>query len=217
VTLVRTLRRRIVAAGGGGGGGDVSTSFPDTENPISQSGLWINGGTDGGSWNDVRTTPGLAFAAAIVSTTDDDLAVLTTAFGLNQYIEGTVHRAGGYSPPDSHEIELLVRFVISSGVARGCEINWGHAGNAQIVKWNGDLGDFDTPVDLGGIGAPADGDRLRVEAIGDEITVYKNDVSVGSTTMAGLADGQPGIGFFPRTGATLSSLGWSSIVAGELS
>lgn len=193
-----------------------TTNFPATENPISQGGMWINGGSVGVDWNNVRTTPGLAFASTIVSTTDDDIAVLTTSFHLNQFVQGTVFRAGGYVPPDNHEIELLLRFVISPGVARGCEVNWNPGGNIEMVKWNGPLGDFDTPVEGGNIGNPATGDVLRVEMVGTTVTVFKNGVSVASTTFTGMNDGQPGIGFFPRTGATLSSLGWSSLTAGEL-
>jgi hypothetical protein len=191
-----------------------SSSFPGSENPLSESGHWLNGGTTGGSWNNVRKTPGLAFAAALVSTVDDCLAVLTTGFGVNQYIEGTVHRAGGYSPPDSHEIELLGRFVITPGVARGCEVNWGHAGNLQIVKWNGPFNDFEVLTTVSA-GPPAHGDRLRLALIDSTAYVFKNDVFVTSVVISGLADGQPGIGFFPRAGATLSSLGWSSIIAGS--
>ena len=41
--------------------GTYSTNFPSTENPISESGRWINGGSTGLKWANVRTTPGLAF------------------------------------------------------------------------------------------------------------------------------------------------------------
>ena len=41
-----------------------TTNFPLTENPISEAGNWINGGTVGLDWTNVSTTPGLASAAS---------------------------------------------------------------------------------------------------------------------------------------------------------
>jgi len=37
------------------------TSFPLTENPISEGGKWINGLTTGLDWSDVRTVSGIAY------------------------------------------------------------------------------------------------------------------------------------------------------------
>jgi hypothetical protein len=36
------------------------TNFPLTEDPISEGGNWIGGGTTGLDWNNVQTTPGFA-------------------------------------------------------------------------------------------------------------------------------------------------------------
>ena len=44
---------------------DYSTSFPATESPISESSNWTNGLAVGLDWNNVQTTPGKAFGAAI--------------------------------------------------------------------------------------------------------------------------------------------------------
>lgn len=193
-----------------------STSFPATENPISQSGIWVNGGSVGGNWNNVRTTPGLAFGAATVSSTDDCLAHLNLGFLPSQSIEGTVFKAGGYSPPDSHEIELLTRWSIALGVSRGYEVNWQFAGICQIVRWNGSLGDFTVIGSDVDIGAAVTGDKLKVTVVGSNIKVYKNSVEVRSETDSTWTTGNPGIGFFPRTGATLASYGWSHIDVTEL-
>jgi hypothetical protein len=37
--------------------GTYTTSFPVTENPISEGGKWISGRAVGLDWTDVRTTP----------------------------------------------------------------------------------------------------------------------------------------------------------------
>jgi hypothetical protein len=203
----------------GGGGASYTTNFPATENPISQGGMWINGKAVGLDWNNVQTTPGKAFAAAFVGGYDDPIAVLNTTFTANQYAQGTVYRAAGYSPSTNHEIELLLRFRITPDTARGYEILWGHGGELNIVRWNGPYGSY-TPL-LGTIGpnlgAAVDGDVLRGEIVGNVVRVYKNGTLVATTPADNtFADGQPGIGFWPRPGATLQSFGWKSFSAGSL-
>jgi subtilisin family serine protease len=204
---------------GGTGGASYSTNFPATENPISQGGMWFNGNAAGLDWNNVQTTPGKAFAAAFVGGYDDPIAVLNTAFTANQYAQGTVYRAPGYSPTTNHEIELLLRFRITPDSARGYEILWGHGGELNIVRWNGPYGSY-TPL-LGtigpNIGAAVDGDVLRGEVMGNVVRVYKNGTLVATSPADNtFTDGQPGIGFWPRPGATLQNFGWKSFSAGSL-
>jgi hypothetical protein len=200
-------------------GGSYSTNFSSTENPLSEGGKWVNGKAVGVDWNNVQSISGKACAAAFVSGYDDPIAVLNTSFSPNQFAQGTVSRAAGYAPGASHEIELLLRFRVTTRSARGYEVLWGHSGELNIVRWNGPLGSY-TP--LGGtygpnIGAAVDGDVLRAEIIGSVIRVYKNGTLVltgpSNTTWA---DGQPGIGFFPRSGATLANYGWKTFSAGTL-
>ena len=159
-----------------------STNFNLTENPIS-AGRWINGKAVGLDWNDVQSVPGKAYASALATGYDDDIAVLNTTFAANQYAQGTVYRVSGYSPGVSHEIELLLRFQVTAHNARGYEVLWGQTGEVNIVRWNGPLGDY-TPlgaVSGPNIGAAVDGDVLRAEIIGSVIKVYKN----GSLVMTG--------------------------------
>jgi hypothetical protein len=195
--------------------GSYTTNFSDTENPLSEGGSWIDGGDTGLNWNNVQKS-GFAYATTFATTTDDDIAVLNTAFAGKQYVQGTVKRDVGYSPSNSHEIELLLHFAISANVARGYELSWSYAGNIQIVRWNGALGDF-TVLNTLTVAAPSDGDVLRGEIDNSGvIMVYLNGVSQGSATDTTWTDGQPGIGFFPRTGATLTALGWKSFTGGSL-
>jgi len=201
--------------------GSYSTSFLLNENPISEGGRWINGGAVGLNWNNVQTIPGRAYGASIVSGYDDDIAVLNTAFAADQYAQGIVYRAAGYAPSGSHEIELLLRFRIVAGNARGYEVLWGGGGTTNgelaIVRWNGPLGDY-TSLASTTIAPAVSGDVLRAEIIGRVIKVYLN----GSLVLTGPSnstwtDGQPGMGFWPtdRGGVTPSSYGWSSFSAGD--
>ena len=224
--------------GGSGGGGAAtpcgtvsasaySTGFAVTENPISEGGRWVNGKTDGVDWNDVQTVPGKAYAADFVgggSRYNDPIAHLNASFrtfASNQYAEGIVFRAPGYrNPDDKHEVELLLRFEIAANSARGYEVLWGQDGEIFVVRWNGPLGNYTT---LGGVrdpgpGPAVDGDVLRAEIVGNEITVCKNGdvVIVVSDPDSTWVDGQPGIGFWPTAGSTLEDYGWMHYEAGDL-
>lgn len=232
------IRRSGVASaftsGGGGGGGDFSTTFSATENPISEGGIWLNGQTDGGDWHDCLTTSGRCVGAAdnFVSRYADDICCLKTsyrAFSAAQWAQATLYVAGGYTGGGgSHECELLLRWSISSGVARGYEAAIGirPAGTyAFIVRWNGSLGDYTALWDPGGsLGsytntptAMADGDVMRAEiSAGGVISLRQNGILLGSVTDSTWTGGQPGMGFWPVDGATAGSMGWSDFSAGDL-
>ena len=176
------------------------------------------------SWNNVQTQPGLAFAAQFVglssSRYDDCIAILNSpTFNADQYVQATVSRVPGYrNPIDKHEIELLLRFQITPNGARGYEILWGQDGEIYVVRWNGPLGSYTA---LGSIpDAPANmavnGDVLRAEIVGSVIRVYRNAILVLSVTDTTYTTGQPGMGFWPTAGSTLSSYGWKNYLAGSL-
>ncbi|HKE92690.1 MAG TPA: hypothetical protein VKB34_00175, partial [Povalibacter sp.] len=209
--------------------GTYSTSFDATENPLSEGGKWIAGKSVGGAWNNPQTASGYAFASvrsgASGSRYDDSIAVLSSsaqAFKANQYAEGTVYLASGYSGA-SHEVELLLRFSIGSQDAHGYEILWGLPGYIAIVRWNGPLGNYTPLYDpgKGSIAVPKDGDVLRAEINGSIITVKLNGNTVASVNVnaAGgtvYSSGQPGIGFWPVDTSTPKNLGWKSFQAGSL-
>src|SRR5262249_6167422 len=54
-------------ASGGSINGSYSTTFPLTENSISEGGSWTNGGATGLGWANVQTTPGLSFGTGPVN------------------------------------------------------------------------------------------------------------------------------------------------------
>ena len=59
------------------------SNFPKTENPISEGGNWINGGTTGLDWGNVLTTPGKVFGDQTPGTPPykDPTAILTGSWG----------------------------------------------------------------------------------------------------------------------------------------
>lgn len=200
-----------------------STLFPSTENPISEGNIWTNGGIAG--WNNMQTTPGLVFGTAHITSGFTDNCALITGFSAwltnNYYIEAVVFRAGGYNPATVHEIELLVRGTItagSPGTITAYEILLNSAGNGDIVRWNGNQGDFSTGQDPSfAPSGVADGDIFRVEVTGTSLIVKKNGTQIGSVSGITLSTGSPGVAAFDRGGdAVLSSMGWKSVTIGVI-
>lgn len=211
-----------------------TSTFGGTENPVSESGKWVNGASVGLDWTNVRTTPGLAFADGQTTGYNDAIAHISTSihtFTNNQWAEGTVYRAPGYAPTTKHEVELHLRWATSAHNAVGYEIGWGiHAATAYIflVKWLGGLGSYTAVYDPGdgSIAIPQTGDVFRAEITGSALTVKLNGSIVtgfngmdvtNSGAVALITSGQPGMGFWPNGGDTVpASYGWSKHRAGEL-
>jgi len=183
-----------------------STAFSTTENPISENGKWTNGGNVGLDWQNVRTTagtPNKAYGTGVSDDYNDCIAVLS-GFPANQSAEATVYRAAGYTPPSSHEIELLLRFQVSAHTARGYEMDFWYGGESlQIVRWNGRMGDF-TVLNVSGPGPQGlvTGDIVKAQMIGNTITVFKNGKVISTAIDDTFKDGNPGMGFFIRPGGT---------------
>jgi hypothetical protein len=213
--------------------GNYSTNFPLNENPISEGGKWVNGKLIGTNWNNALTVPGRATASVLSgnpSRYNDSIAHLSTSvatFTPNQFAQGVVYKAAGYDPRavGKHEVELLLRFSITNGVARGYEIGWGTDGYIFLVRWDGGLGSYTALYDpgTGSIPIPQDGDVLRVEIIGNNVSAYRNGVLIAGWPQAVTSHGgtvwtagQPGMGFWPVDGATPANLGWKTYQAGNL-
>jgi hypothetical protein len=180
-----------------------STNFSGVENPLSEGGVWTEGGVTGIDWQNVAKDNGLAYASATSAGFNDCIAHVSGC-AADQFAQATVHAVNGYNPKSSHEVELLLRFKITNKNARGYEINCGWGGAySQIVRWNGALNDFTYLNPQGpGFGTLVEGDVIKATAIGSTITVYKNGQQVMQVMDATWADGNPGAGFFVRPDAS---------------
>jgi hypothetical protein len=208
--------------------GAYSTNFSATENPLSEGGKWVVGKVNGLDWNNPVSASGKAYASVLSgahgSRYDDSIAHLNASslpLTANQYAQGTVYLANGYSGA-SHEIELLLRFSIGAHDAHGYEVLWGLTGYVAVVRWNGPLGNY-TPVydpGSGSIRIPRNGDVLRAEINGNMLVVKLNGGTVATVDLAAVGtvwpSGQPGIGFWPVDSANPISYGWQSFEAGDL-
>ena len=178
-----------------------TTTFPLTENPISEVGNWVNGKAVGLDWSDVQTIPGLAFGTESGNNGyDDSTALLTGTWGPNQSAEATVHTVH-QNDNIFEEVELRLRSSLSAHSATGYEINFrcSKTSNAytQIVRWNGPLGNFTyVASNQGSQYGVKDGDVIKATIVGNVITAYINGVQVVQGTDKKFASGSPGMGFF---------------------
>ncbi len=197
-----------------------TTNFPLTEDPIAESGKWINGQANGLDWTNVRTTPGLAFGSDQgAASYDDSIAVLTGSWGPDQTAQATVHSIN-QNDRLYQEVELLLRFVISPHDSRGYEVSFKcsktSAAYAQIVRWNGTRGDFASLVLVSGVRyGVTEGDVVQATIVGSLITGYINGVQVVQATDTTFSTGSPGIGFFAPTANTNRDYAFSSLTVAD--
>jgi hypothetical protein len=203
--------------------GTYNSNFPLTENPISESGKWIDGGVTGLDWTNVRTTPGLAFGtqsgtAGGNAQYADSTAVLAGTWGPNQTVQATIAVTNASSSSSVfEEVELRVRTIITAHSITGYEINCSVSANAgkfylQIVRWNGPIASWRL---LDSKAAHAvNGDVLKATIRGSTITAYLNGAQVVQVTDNTYNSGSPGIGFFLQGASGLNAnYGFSSFTA----
>jgi hypothetical protein len=190
-----------------------TTNFPLTENPISEGGVWHKAGLD---WANVATTPGRAFSTQTSNAYDDAYAFLS-GFSSRQSGQGVIHLASGYSPPNSHEVEIILRASDAAHEIHWyeCNLSW-DGGYAQIVRIDGAIGQFQDITQTSVPIKPKNGDVFRCTADGNVITSYLNGVMMSRTVDDTFPSGQPGMAFFIRPGATASSYCFSSFTASNL-
>ena len=214
-----------------------STKFPSPpapENPISESGNWINGKTNGLDWNDVSTTGSFAFGTQTGSDEfADSTAILTGTWGADQSAQAVIHIVQQDSGVVAEESEIRLRSWLTTtpcpsqstgGCATGYEINFSAvSGNnyVQIVRWNGPLGSF-TLLDARSA-TVNNGDTVKATISGNTITAYVNGVQVLQVTDATYNSTycsshpcNPGMGFYLQNGSGTGSnshFGFSSFQA----
>jgi hypothetical protein len=198
------------------GRGSYCTDFPLQEDPISEAGAWS---AISSPWLRVRTLDGIAKPDAYVSGYNDNYARLS-GFGPDVEITATVYIADG---APLGELLLLARMDDTETTNRGYEFLYDGDGSVQLMRWNGDFGDF-TPMggESANPGPLQDLDQLRLRIEGSTITAYHRRppadfVEIGQTIDDTWADGQPGMGFFVRDrGQTIDAIGFRDYCVEEI-
>src|SRR6516164_8155859 len=188
------------------------TSFPATENPISENGNWISGGKIGLDWGDVQTTSGLAFGTVVSGAPpfNDSTAIVGGTWASDQMAQATVHSVNPTSSIQE-EVELRLRTAITAHNITGYEIDYRVTNDGSqylaLVRWNGPLNSF-TYITLCPTGSSCagpglrNGDVVKATVIGSTITGYINGVQVIQGKDTTFTSGSPGIGFWNLGGTT---------------
>jgi hypothetical protein len=214
------------------------TRFEHDEAPISEGGMWLNGRKDGVDWCDVLVKDGHAYGeitrmavaerraeqdalgagasegGAAEGDYDDPTAVLAGPWGRNQFGRATVYSR---NPTNRYfqEVEIRLRSSITPNSCTGYEVFFRclktDEGYAEIVRWNGRIGDW-TSLNkrIGSEYGVKDGDVIEASIVGDQIRGYINGVEVISATDDKFPTGSPGIGFNFFVGDTNVDHGLSS-------
>jgi predicted RNA-binding protein len=212
------------------------TDFPLEENPLSEGGMWINGNADGIDWTDVMSSHGVVYGAPSrmdvaerrieqgnldsgddsdpVGDYDDPTAVLAGEWGPDQHAKATVHSR---NPTAQYfqEVQLRVRTVIEPNKCTGYEVFWRclktDEGYAEIVRWNGPVGDFTSLKKLFGANCAVEhGDIVEATIEGNLLKGFINGVEVINATDDVFQSGSPGVGFNFGVGETNVDHGFSS-------
>jgi len=206
---------------------EYSTTFPLTENPISEGGNWVGGQTAGDNlWGNCQTNGTMVFGVAQPTEYGDPIAILTGTWGTNQTAQATV-KIGTTPTGCCHEVELHLRMAINAatnqitGYEINCNVDIGDY--LQVVRWNGPNGSFTY------LGTRPDhcvnGDVLTASISGGAndtiINVWKNGsllqfdtgTNVPDNTGTAFTNGAPGLGFFDYSDSNWNYFGFSNFMA----
>lgn len=175
------------------------THFRHNENPLSEKGNWITGAKVGVDWYDVLTGNGLAFGAVTQGAYTDPTALLTGTWGKNQTVKAKVF-SRNQTEKYYQEVEIRLRSTLQPHLCTGYEVFFRCLKTpnayAEIVRWNGKLGDWTSLLKHNGVQfGVKDGDTIEATIVGNVIKGNINGVEVISARDDTYAEGNPGMGF----------------------
>ncbi len=208
--------------------GTYTTTFPLTENPISEGGKWVGGQNAGGNlWGNVQTTPGLAFGVSEPTQYGDPTAILTGSWGPTQTVSAKMKINTRPTGTCCHEAEVRLRTTIGTRSITGyevyCSVMTSPNNYCHIATWGGPNGVYNNLADYTGpLSTLNDGDELKATASGTNpttITAYVNGTQImqvkdsGGSGWGPWTSGNPGIGFYDNQDSHWNYFGFSSFTA----
>jgi hypothetical protein len=202
-------------------GNTYSSNFTASENPISESGNWINGQSTGIYWSNVSISPGFARGQQQPDngTYNDSTALLTGTWNPDQSVQVTIVNS---SPSDSsvREVEIRLRSTLSADYCSGYEVYWSAQPSnpyLTVAKWNGPINSYANLAETTSGVTMHNGDVFSASISGSTITAYINGVQKLQLTDSSFSSGNPGMGFYlANTGGNptaQSQYGFSSFSA----
>lgn len=202
-----------------------TTNFPNTETPISEGGLWVNGGTTGLDWKNMNSTPGFAIGTQVGNEScptncNDSTAVVGGSWGSDQTCQITIKvNSAPSSAGVFQEAECRLRTTITAHSITGYEGNCSVSTTntyIQIIRWNGALGSFTQLNGDGNVHHCVNGDVLKMTAVGSLISVFLNGSLIETATDSTYTSGFPGVGAFTTGGTGINgNFGISSVTLSD--
>jgi hypothetical protein len=200
-----------------------ATSFPLTENPLSENGRWIGGKSRGIDWADFRSTPGLAYGKQPGNNPgrfDDSTALLTGTWGPDQSVEAVVYN-DTKNTTAVMEVEIRLRSTMLPHSSTGYEVYWSVQRTnpyLTIARWNGVFRSYTNLVTISQGVAVHTGDVVKASIVGSIVTAWINGVEKLKYDTARdhlrFSSGNPGIGSYLQNGTGINSeFGFKSIAA----
>jgi len=181
-----------------------STSFPLTQNPISEGECWINGGALGLDWTNVSTTPGIAIGHQVGPDFTDATALLSGTWGPDQTAMATVYTVD-QNDACYQEVELRLRSTNSAHVNTGYKIifnmcrprprTWASGGGTVPLECS-----TASPIQKGVRFGIKNRVVVSAKIVGNVNTAYINGVQKGQVDITSIGGtvyttGSPGMGF----------------------
>jgi hypothetical protein len=186
-----------------------TTNFNGTENPLSESGAWSHAGL---VWTHAQKVNGVAYGTQTGGGGYDDSYAHLSGFPPDQSGSGVIQRIPGGN--GIHEVEILLRWKDTDHSATGYECLLSYDGSyAEIVKWNGPLGDFTYISSAENPPFPQTGDTFSASITGNLIIAYYNGVEIMRATDSSFTTGNPGVGFYIRATNSTGDMGFTSFSA----
>jgi hypothetical protein len=211
------------------------TDFPRDETPVDEGGMWLNGKKDAIDFTDCITSNGFIHGAPSRMNVlekraeqgnleeseetpegdyDDPTAILTGDWGPNQHGKGIAHVE---NPTEEwfQEVQIRLRCRLEPHYISGYEIFFrcltGEKGYAEIVRWNGAVGDWTSlQRHEGPEYGVKDGDVIEATIEGNVIKGFINGEEKITVTDDTWDSGAPGVGFNFGVGDTYADHGFSS-------
>ena len=178
------------------------SSFPGTENPAIQNGIWTNGAATGVNWSNMQITGGIICGTQAAGSFDGhycDSAALLTGYGTwnsNQEVEAVVKSINQVGGSNFCEVEIRLRCNVWALDFQGYELLWraNHDGSQyhQIGYWYGPIG-INGGCALGcafaGVPGSVNYNANGMEASDNVADQAAGLVAWGTTTYGGIYDG----------------------------
>jgi hypothetical protein len=184
------------------------TDFAVSEDPLLYGATFSEGLAQGGLWTNIQTVGGYAQGTQpSTGAFNDSIACLNKRFTPNQGAAIELYLDTVTPPQRFQECEILLRFLIGPGVARGYEMNYAYNGEyCDHVLWY--QGGFTHIHTAGGVTAPVTGDVLTSQIVGNIWTTRLNgvvqnvsDISTDGSPPVVIVTGSPGLGTFRDNGS----------------